>query len=38
MGMAARARGHSRYTIAAMQRATLDVYERVAGRTFPQLI
>jgi glycosyltransferase involved in cell wall biosynthesis len=38
IGMAARARIHSRYTIAAMQRATLDVYERVAGRTFPQLI
>lgn len=38
MGMAARARTHSRFTVAAMQRATLDVYERVAGRTFAQLI
>jgi glycosyltransferase involved in cell wall biosynthesis len=38
MGMAARARIHSRYTISAMQRATLDVYERVAGRTFPPLV
>ena len=38
MGMAARARIHSRYTVAAMQRATLDVYEQVAGRTFAELV
>ncbi len=38
MGMAGRARIHSRYTTAAMQRATLDVYEQVAGRTFRALI
>lgn len=38
MGMAARARVHSRYTVAAMQRATLDVYEQVAGRTFAKLV
>ncbi|MFQ5565572.1 MAG: glycosyltransferase family 4 protein [Paracoccaceae bacterium] len=38
MGMAARARIHSRYTVAAMQRATLDVYEQVAGRTFAKLV
>jgi len=38
MGMAARARAHARYTVAAMQRATLDVYERVTGRTFARLI
>jgi glycosyltransferase involved in cell wall biosynthesis len=38
MGMAARARIHTRYTVAAMQRATLDVYEQVAGRTFAQLV
>jgi glycosyltransferase involved in cell wall biosynthesis len=38
MGMAARVRIHSQYTVAAMQRATLDVYEQVAGRTFAQLI
>jgi glycosyltransferase involved in cell wall biosynthesis len=38
MGMAARARVHSRYTVAAMQRATLDVYEGVAGRTFAKLV
>lgn len=34
VGLAARARVHSRYTVAAMQRATLEVYERVAGRSF----
>ena len=38
MGMAARARVHARYTVAAMQRATLDVYEQVAGRTFAKLV
>ena len=38
MGMAARVRIHSRYTVAAMQRATLDVYEEVAGRTFAELV
>jgi hypothetical protein len=36
--MAARARIHSRYTGAATQRATLDVYEQVAGRTFATLV
>lgn len=34
MGMTARARVHARYSIAAMQRATLAVYEEVAGRPF----
>ncbi|MEM8698808.1 MAG: glycosyltransferase family 4 protein [Pseudomonadota bacterium] len=34
MGLAARARVHSIYTISAMQRATLEVYERAAGRSF----
>ncbi len=38
VGLAARARVHSRYTVAAMQRATLAVYERVAGRTFAELV
>ena len=38
MGLAARARVHSRYTVAAMQRATLEVYEGVAGRTFAKLV
>lgn len=38
MGLAGRARIHSRYTVSAMQRATLDVYEQVAGRTFQVLI
>lgn len=38
MGLAGRARIHSSYTVSAMQRATLDVYERVAGRTFQALI
>lgn len=36
MGLAARARIHTQYTIAAMQRATLNVYEDVAGRPFGQ--
>jgi glycosyltransferase involved in cell wall biosynthesis len=34
MGMAGRARVASRFTVAAMQRATLDVYEEVTGRSF----
>ncbi|MEL6217181.1 MAG: glycosyltransferase family 4 protein [Pseudomonadota bacterium] len=34
MGLAARARVHSRYTVSAMQRATIAVYEEAAGRTF----
>ena len=34
MGLAARARVHARYTVKAMQRATIDVYERAAGRSF----
>jgi glycosyltransferase involved in cell wall biosynthesis len=38
MGMAARARIHARYTVAAMQRATLNVYEQAAGRTFARLV
>jgi glycosyltransferase involved in cell wall biosynthesis len=38
MGMAARARIHALYTVTAMQRSTLDVYERVAGRTFAKLV
>ncbi|MEM7058893.1 MAG: glycosyltransferase family 4 protein [Pseudomonadota bacterium] len=38
MGLAGRARVHSTYTVTAMQRATLDVYERVAGRTFQALV
>ncbi|HSF95841.1 MAG TPA: glycosyltransferase family 4 protein [Thermohalobaculum sp.] len=38
MGMAARALVHSKYTVAAMQRATLDVYEQAAGRTFAKLV
>ena len=38
MGLAGRARIHSNYTVSSMQRATLDVYERVAGRTFQALI
>jgi len=38
MGLAGRARIHTSYTVAAMQRATLDIYEQVAGRTFQQLI
>jgi hypothetical protein len=38
MGLAGRARVHARFTTAAMQRATLDLYERVAGRTFRRLV
>ena len=38
MGMSARARIHARYTVTAMQRSTLDVYEAVAGRTFAKLV
>ena len=38
MGLAGRARIHSRYTVQAMQRATLNVYEQVARRTFQALI
>ena len=38
MGLAGRARIHSNYTVSAMQRATLRVYEQVAGRTFQTLI
>lgn len=34
MGLAARARVHARYTVSAMQRATIAVYERAAGRAF----
>ncbi len=34
MGMAGRARVASRFTVAAMQRATLSVYEQAAGRSF----
>ncbi|MEO1459916.1 MAG: glycosyltransferase, partial [Pseudomonadota bacterium] len=36
MRMAARARVHARYTINAMKRATLDVYERATGRLFSE--
>ena len=38
MGLAGRARIHSAYTVSAMQRATLAVYEQVAGRTFQKLV
>lgn len=38
MGMSGRARIHARFTVAAMQRATLEVYEQVAGRTFQTLV
>lgn len=38
MGLAGRARIHTSYTVAAMQRATLDVYEQAAGRTFQVLV
>lgn len=38
MGMAARARVHANYTVAAMQRATLGVYEGAARRTFQALV
>ena len=34
MGMAGRARVANRFTVESMQRATLAVYEEVAGRTF----
>ncbi|MEM9043868.1 MAG: glycosyltransferase family 4 protein [Pseudomonadota bacterium] len=34
MGMAARVRVHSQYTVTQMQRSTLDVYEAASGRTF----
>ena len=34
MGLAGRARVHAAYTVAAMQRATVAVYERAAGRSF----
>ncbi len=34
MGLAARARIHASYTVAAMQRATISVYEEAAGRPF----
>ena len=34
MGLAGRARIHAQYTVAAMQRATISVYERAAGRSF----
>lgn len=36
MGLAGRARIHAEYTVAAMQRATISVYERAAGRSFGQ--
>ena len=36
MGLAARVRIHAAFTIEAMQRATLNVYERAAGRLFAQ--
>lgn len=38
MGLAGRARIHSKYTVAAMQRSTLGVYEQASGRTFQALI
>ncbi len=38
MGLAGRARIHSSYTVSAMQRATLNIYEQVAGRTFQDLV
>lgn len=34
LGMAARVRVHSRFTVATMQRDTIAVYERAAGRSF----
>jgi len=34
MGMAGRARVASLFTVSAMQRATLNVYEAASGRTF----
>ncbi len=36
MGLAARVRVHAAFSIEAMQRATLTVYERAAGRLFAQ--
>lgn len=36
MGMQAKARIHARFTIAAMRRATLGVYERATGRLFSE--
>ena len=38
MGLCGRARVHARFTTAAMQRATLDLYERTSGRTFQTLL
>lgn len=38
MGLAGRARIHTSFTTAAMQRATLNVYERATGRTFRKLV
>ncbi len=38
IGLAGRARVHSSYTVSAMQRSTLTVYEQVAGRTFQTLV
>lgn len=38
MGLAGRVRIHSQYTLAAMQRATLAVYEQAVGRSFAELI
>ena len=38
MGLAGRARVRARFTTAAMQRTTLNLYERVAGRTFGSLL
>ncbi|MEM6423292.1 MAG: glycosyltransferase family 4 protein, partial [Pseudomonadota bacterium] len=36
MRMSARARIHARFTVRAMQRATLDVYERATGKLFSE--
>lgn len=38
MGMAGRAKVHANFTVAAMQRATLAVYEDMAERTFQALV
>ncbi len=38
IGLAGRSRVHARFTVEAMQRATIEVYESVAGRTFRELI
>ncbi|MEM0989736.1 MAG: glycosyltransferase family 4 protein [Pseudomonadota bacterium] len=38
MGLAGRARVHSSYTVSAMQRATLNLYEGLVGRTFQTLL